>query len=276
MRWVEAIEAKPRYQWEDDSAPSQSDNCGPTCVAHILGYYHDNVPGIEHVRRTVTTCCHPCTYQQQADMLTAGGVPATCVNIDSLAELDDLLDSQRRPVILALYMANIPYSIRGHVFTGWHAVVCRKKVTRNGVVGYLINDPNFSPPGGVRTDPTDGERFYPAWVLQQGFINYYQHWAIVPNRPKTVHVEMNDDAIGDRIRTRARLGHDEDVWAVMRDDGIYHVTLTGKDGRRLSAKGYDFKYRDKVTDAAGNRFWKVRGYGKTLYIRYGSAHSKGA
>ena len=188
MTATNVLNTRARFQWETNSAPSQAYNCGPTCASRIAGFYNDNTPGIEATRRLVMACCRATTYQQQADMLTKRGVPSYLGNITSLGQLHALVDSGRRPVILAVLMSRVPYSVRGHSFTGWHAIVCLTGTYHNGVRGFLINDPNFSAPGGYRTDPTGGKRFYSDAVIQSAFLNYYQHWAIVPYNPKPLPV----------------------------------------------------------------------------------------
>lgn len=184
---------KARFQWETNSAPSQSNNCGPTCSSAIAGFYNNDTPGIEATRRLVVGPYVPTTYAQQRDMLVKRGVPAAIYNITSLAQLRTLVSGGVRPVTLFLYMGRIAASVRGHSFTGWHAVVCRGWGYHNGVRGFWINDPNFSPPGGVRPDPTGGNRFYSDAVLQYAFIENSQHYALVPNSPKatTTYVYFN-------------------------------------------------------------------------------------
>lgn len=175
---------KPRYQWETNSAPSQSNNCGPTCAAAIAGFYNNNTPGIEATRRLVVGPYTPTTYVQQRDMLIRRGVPAAIYNITSLGQLRSFVSGGQRPVTLFLNMGRIPASVRGHSFTGWHAVVCRGWGYHNGQRGFWINDPNFSPPGGVRPDPTGGNRFYSDSVLQYAFVSNSQHYALIPTNPK--------------------------------------------------------------------------------------------
>jgi hypothetical protein len=85
-----------------------------------------------------------------------------------------------------MLMSRVPASVRGHDFKFWHAIVCRQGGTHNGVRGFWMNDPNFSAPGGYRTDPTGGKRFYSDAVIQSAFLDYYQHWAIAPNAAKYI------------------------------------------------------------------------------------------
>lgn len=243
---------RPRYQWEDNSAPSQPWNCGPTCATAIAEDYEGVNFHIEVTRRTVTSCCHSTTYQQQAAMLTARGVPATLVNITSLKQLHALVDGGHRPVILAIYMARVPYSVRGHSFTKWHAIVCRDGAYK-GTRGFWMNDPNFSPPGGSRPDPTGGKRFYSDAVVQSAFLNNYQHWAIVPNRPKTTtqYVKFNTGVNGVNLRT-APDARKANVYAVVwasPTDIRLGTSKTGKWIGNIEAKrtlygvvsGYDYR-----------------------------------
>lgn len=188
-----ALDAPARYQWEESSGTfwaSQSNNCGPTCVTKIAHFYRDIRFGIEDTRRLVTGCCVPTTASQQAAMLTARGVPATAVWIDSLAQLDELLGTAgTRPIILGIEMWRVPAAVRDHPFLGWHAVcVMARARLSDGREGYWVNDPNFSPPGGNRPDPDGGRKFYSRSVMQYAYIDNWIRWSVVPNRHKQVFV----------------------------------------------------------------------------------------
>lgn len=214
--YTSALASPPRFQWEPNSAPSQAYNCGPTCVTQIAEFYKDRWFSIEETRRLITSCCHATTYSQQRDMLNRRGVPAVIYNITSLRQLHTITDTGTRPVILALYMARVPASVRGHSFTGWHAVVVRKGVTG----GFWVTDPNFSPPGGLRPDPTGGKRWYSDAVIQSAFLNNYQHYAIVPTSnkyvPLTQYVYFNAGA--NNVGLRIGPSYSNNVYAVAYTD----------------------------------------------------------
>lgn len=261
---LDVLKAKKRFQWEANSGTpehSQSNNCGPTCASMIAGFYNDNHPGIERTRTNAgVPCCRGTTYHEQERMFENRKVGATVVNITSLSQLRDITKNHRRPVTLAVQMGRIPAAYRGHPFEGWHAIVCMAPGTHNGEDGFWINDPNFSPPGGVRPDPSHGKRFYPNWVLQQGFINNSQHWAIVPNKSKKIMLEFDQGTDGVVIRTAPRDGKDVE-WGEARKDGIYH------NGKRMAGLYHNFEYRAIDTDKDGHKYWRVREFGRTLYIR---------
>jgi len=116
---------------------------------------------------------------QQADMLRKRGIACSVREINSLAELHGIVDSGRRPTLIGIQMSRVPESVRGHSFTGWHAVVVLGRAVVNGQVGFWINDPNF-PPGGP------SRRFYSDWILQQAWINNSPRYCVVPTYAKVV------------------------------------------------------------------------------------------
>ena len=180
-----APSAKKRQQWEENSKPSQAENCGPTCVTQIANFYRDGVyMKIEATRRLVAPPQTPTTAWQQAQMLTKRGVPATVREIDSVAQLHGLVDSGRRPVVIGVLMSRVPASVRDHPFLGWHAILVLGRAVVNGVVGFWVTDPNFSPPGGIRPDVDKGRKFYPDWVIQEAYINYAPRYSVVPTNLK--------------------------------------------------------------------------------------------
>lgn len=189
MTYTTALAAPPRFQWEASSGTfnaSQSNNCGPTCMAFIAGFYRDRSYGIEAVRRLIVPCCAPVDITDQRDMLFRVGVPAEVYNISSLSALKAILSSGRRPIGMRLYMARVPYVYRGHPFTGWHEVVAIANGTRDGVSGVWIMDPNFSPPGGTRPDPMHGHRFYPDWLVKSAFIDHPPAYGVIPVAAKKI------------------------------------------------------------------------------------------
>lgn len=187
MSYLSAMLAPPRFQWDATSGTfqaSQSNNCGPTCMSFIGGFYNDKYYSIEALRRTVTGCCKPTQLSEQRDMLTKIGVSAQIYNVASVAALKSIISSGSRPAMLRIYMARVPSTYRGHPFTGWHAVVAIANGSKNGVSGIWVNDPNFSPPGGYRPDPARGHRFYPDWVINSAFVQNQPAYAIVPLHAK--------------------------------------------------------------------------------------------
>lgn len=122
-------------------------------------------------------------------MLTARGVPATAVWIDSLAQMDELLAGGTRPIIIGVEMIRVPSWVRDHPFLGWHAIcVMSRARLSDGTEGYWVMDPNFSPPGGNRPDPDNGKKFYSRSVMQYAYIENWIRWSVVPNRRKQVFI----------------------------------------------------------------------------------------
>src|SRR6186997_485152 len=234
-----ATQSTKRYQWEDNSKYSQSWNCGPTCATFIASFYKSVYYGIEATRKLVAPPQTATSVTQQRDMLVKRGVPASVVQIDSLAELHSLVDSGRRPVILGIEISRVPSSYRDHTFIGWHAVVVMSGATNNGVRGFWINDPNFSPPGGIRPDPDRGMKWYPDWVIQAAVINNTPRWAVVPNAAKPLpttttttkgrgHIATPSGTNRCNVRLSASLSGA--IYAFSRSDGY---TYRQSDGAKL-------------------------------------------
>lgn len=187
MSYIHVDQVPARRQWEANSAPNQAANCGPTAVSFQADFYRDATFGIEATRDLVPNEDDQGTNQtQQATMLNRRGVPAA-VGQPSGAELTALVASGRRPVTIGMLMSSVPATIRGHPFTGIHAVVARQNAVVNGVPGKLIMDPNFG--YGHTVDPTNGARFYPDTVVEAARIGAGRH-AIIPSAPKEVDVTI--------------------------------------------------------------------------------------
>ncbi len=204
MAYLAAATSPHRYQWESNASPSQSVNCGPTCVTKIAQFYRDTWYGIQATRRLVTPELYRGTSaNQQASMLAKRGVSNSIVRIDSLSQLRQIVGSGRRPILIGMQMARVSAVYRDHPFLGWHAVTVLSSGTLNGYGGFWVNDPNFSPPGGIRPDPDRGRKWYPDWVMQHALINNYPRWAVVPRAAKTVVQPSTGNLVvngGSRIR----------------------------------------------------------------------------
>ena len=187
---LRAIDALKRWQWEESSGTptaSQSNNCGPTCITFIAGFYKDTKFGIEQTRRMITGCCAPTNSIEQTDMLIARGVPAAPVWIDTLSQIDEIVGNGNHPMVIGVQMSRVPPSVRDHPFLGWHALVIMGLTVKGGVPGYWVMDPNFSPPGGYRSDPDRGMKFYPRSVMQYAYIQNTIRRGIVPLKSKPVY-----------------------------------------------------------------------------------------
>ncbi len=189
MAYANALAAPNRQQFEVNSQWSQSWNCGPTCVSFIGGAFNGTRPGIEQNRRNIAGTGPynvtgtgyvygappqtPTTAWQQATMLQRLGVPCSVRYLDSIAQLHGLVDSNRRPTLIGILMARVPAGVRGHSFTGWHAVVVISGGYLNGTRGFWVMDPNF-PAGGP------SRRFYSDAVMQYAWAANAPRWGVVP------------------------------------------------------------------------------------------------
>lgn len=187
--YTRALETPLRMQWDRDSRlplpdpGTAPDNCGPTCVTMAVEFYKDRKYGIYDTRRLVAPAAGPTSATQQRDMLRKRGVPADYMRL-SIPQLRNRLRTGRWPVILGLDMSKVPLSVAGHPFRGSHAILFRAEVNRNGVLGALGADPNFSTVTN-RLDPTRGKRFYPYALLQAAYYDTGK-WAVVPTAAKTI------------------------------------------------------------------------------------------
>lgn len=223
-----ARDATKRFQFEANSGTleySQKYNCGPTCIAFIAGYYKNSWYGIEATRKLVTGPGTPTNAWQQRDMLIKRGVSAQVLSIDSLASLHAIVDSGRRPILMGIQMSRVPASVRDHSFTGWHAVTIMSGGYNNGVRGFWVNDPNFSPPGGIRPDPDRGLKWYSDSVMQYAVIANTQRFAVVPNAAKPLPATLKGrgyvktPAAGNVINIRRSASLSATIYARAHSDG---------------------------------------------------------
>ena len=169
-------------------------------MTRIACFYRDTWYGIEATRKTIAgmgpynvngqqyygaPAQTATNAWQQADMLTKRGVPATVRQISSLDEMHGLVDSGRRPIVVGIEMSRVDPIVRGHNFTGWHAVVFVGPAYVNGLRGVYVNDPNFAV-SGWGSDPTRGRRFYSDALLQGAWIQNSPRYCVVPTSAKVV------------------------------------------------------------------------------------------
>lgn len=201
MPYLSAVQSPARTQWEASSVASQSYNCGPTSVAKVAQFYTDRWSGIEAGRKLIAGMgpynlggrwvygappYTPTSAAQQRDILIARGVPCDVRRLDSRAQMKELVAGGRRPIIIGVYMARVPAHVRDHSFLEWHAMVVMDTAVVNGVPGFWVMDPNFSPPGGHRPDPDRGKKFYSESVMEYAYFDNLPRWAIVPTRAKAI------------------------------------------------------------------------------------------
>jgi hypothetical protein len=230
MVYTDASLSPARYQWEDNSAPSKSSNCGPACVTKIAQFYKDTWFGIEATRRLAAAPEVPTSAAQQCTMLIKRGVPASVRSVPSLSELHGLVDLGRRPSIIGVVMKRVPPNISDHSFPDMHALCVMSGGTRDGVRGFWINDPNFSPPGGIRPDPDKGRKWYPDWVLQTAMD--FPIKVLMPNEPKGIMERGRGRIAGPNcnIRTSMSMATSANIYARSNADGNTYRT---SDGARL-------------------------------------------
>lgn len=261
--YTSAVSSPHRFQWEANAAPSQATNCGPTCATKIAQFYRDTWYGIEATRRLVTpsNSTMGTSASQQRDMLIRRGVPATVRQLASVSELHTLTDSGRRPTIIGMLMSRVPSIYRDHPFMGMHAVA----VMDGAAGGFWVNDPNFSPAGGIRPDPDRGRKWYPDYVIQEAFINSTARIAVVPNALKALPVvnKGRGRVAGPdcNIRTSMSLASSTNIYARSNRDGY---TYRRSDGKRLWSNGSAYVFYGWSTDGQWARV--ATGSGLKLYI----------
>ena len=181
--FITDLDVPPRYQSEPSSVPSEAFNCGVTVAVAIADFYFDRRHAIEPARKLIAQKGPynlgkrigsvkgapektPTNSWQQADILRKLGIPCKVIKVKTVAELHAIVDSGRRPVLLGLDFTHVGNETSGYTkkFENWHAIKVRGRMSRNGQVGFAINDPNFWP--GSR-DATSGKRFYSDAAMQR-------------------------------------------------------------------------------------------------------------
>lgn len=288
MVYTNALQAPNRQQWETSSQYSQSWNCGPTCVAFIVGFYKDYTPAIEYSRRLLSGMgpyfgvgptpetpiygCPPRTptnSRQQQDMLIKRGVPATSRQIDSVAQLHGLVDTGRRPTIIGIEMSRVPQSVRGHSFLGWHAVVVISGASVNGRRGFWIMDPNFA------AGSSASRRFYSDDVMQSAWASNSPRWSVVPDDakptadPPTSYVRFNRGVNGVNLREGPNSNVDNILATAYSDADPKPNGIIKRSGDRASRTSGRKKLHATVKGRDGQYYFRisVRGMKRTPYVQ---------
>jgi len=259
--YTDASLSPARYQWEANSAPSQSANCGPACVTKIAQFYKDTYYEIEATRKLGAPPLVATTAAQQLVMLIKRGVPASLRSVKTLNELHGLVDLGRRPSIIGVVMSRVPPVFRDHAFPDMHALCVTAGETRNGVRGFWINDPNFSPPGGIRPDPDGGRKWYPDSILQAAMD--FPITVLTPTNAKGIIEKGRGRVAGPNcnIRTSMSMATSGNIYARSNVDGFTHRVI---DGARLWANNSQYVFLG--FDASG-KWARVRtGSGLRLFI----------
>jgi hypothetical protein len=259
LAFEQAATSPKRWQWELSSRYSQPNNCGPTCITFIAGFYKDTASyGIETTRRLINGMGPynvngssvwgappntPTNTWQQRDMLIKRGVGAEVRQINVLSQLRDFVGGGQRPILVGLLMEHVPDYIKDHSFDGWHAVVVMDWGHRNGQSGFWIMDPNFHPPSdGYRVDPDRGRKWYPDWVMQKAMLDASPApWAVVPLRKKDAPLTRGRGRVnGPGVPIRKEKAWDSaNVWARSRANGY---TYRESDGHRLWTNAHVYYY----------------------------------
>jgi hypothetical protein len=258
MSYTDIDQVPAIFQWDSSSRLPSPDpgnaafNCGPTCVTFLADFYRDAAFGINATRLLGKVENYtPTSIQNQELMLEKRGVPCS-FSQPSLATLRYLTGTQRHPVMVGLLMSRVAAVIRGHDFTGWHAVVLRK--TRYAdVPGFDVLDPNFSKITG-RVDPTNGHRFYPETVIAYAMQGGY---ALIPNAAKAVAVAIPDTS------TPAPSTEQLDV-------NLLDVTIPSDAGRLFAVKAGVTLYNDARMTSVRTRLAAAANFKLIGFHRNGS------
>lgn len=137
------LEVKYKSQW-DPEANLSKDNCGPTCIAMISGYYGKPILINDVFLKTGAKPNYIINISQLSNALNAIGFTYEYKTGLSVNDLKNYLDLGI-PVIALVHMGDFKSRQDQH-FTGGHLVV----VVGYRDDGYFVNDPDFS--AGFRQD----------------------------------------------------------------------------------------------------------------------------
>lgn len=190
MAFASPLQTNSELQWDEDSRPNQPYNCGPSSVEKVSNYYTNKLHyGIEKTRDlgSARNGTGTSTHEQK-EMLNARGIPSSALTLTP-TQIKKILSTGRRPIVLWLLMEHIPRNIRGHNFTGRHAVSALANGKKGIETGIWINEPNQR-----RNSPEyEKQRFIPDryWIPASAAMG---RWCIVPDKDKalatrTAHVK---------------------------------------------------------------------------------------
>lgn len=160
------LERPAQFQWDSDSS-DKSDNCVPTVIAQIAGFYRDShvSPDAARVAMTGSKWGGPTNHQQAVAGLLRLGVSSAVEGTEFPSGVRSRLN-QGYPLAVMVDYAKIPKNRAYRTdfnFNGWHEVLFCKTDTVNGVQGVWVRDPDHgSPARPERPDKT----FWPdsVWV----------------------------------------------------------------------------------------------------------------
>lgn len=184
--FLSPLQSNSELQWDPDSEPDQGYNCGPSSAEKVANFYKNLLfYGITRTRKLGTSRTKSGTNTtEQKRMLDGRKVPSTVQRL-SPSEIKSNLTTSRKPLILWLFMREIPDSIKGSSFDGNHAVAALANGWVDGEPGIWVNEPNQRR-GSAQYR---AKRFYPDryWTKASAAIGRY---VIVPDKPKVIPTRL--------------------------------------------------------------------------------------
>lgn len=170
----------PNSQYDPDSFPNGTVNCGPTTVTNSLRFHTGRDYPINETRRLAKTTNGTGTnLAERKKMFERRGVPAEILHL-SYAAMKKHLDGTRT-FDLPLLMSKIPLSVRRRPFGGTHSVEALSSAVVNGVPGVYVNNPDYH-------RDRDGEysrTFIPDVYLRPAY-EALGSWICSPSKPRVV------------------------------------------------------------------------------------------
>lgn len=209
---AKVLDVPYRSQWDADANKSTTD-CGPACLAMVLGYYGKQASINELYRATGTEPGKYIGFGQLQRVASTYDVPFEYSENHRLNDLKSWIDEGKPAIALVKYSAWSqiePGVSTQDTFTGPHFVV---------VVGYgdgdiYINDPNYWPPRRAEGHKKSWSEvlFNLAWsnVRTPGVLNP-NNAVIIPTRVKADD-EGSDVGAGDTIEVIEYVVQPGDTW----------------------------------------------------------------
>lgn len=173
-------------QYDDDSAPNEAWNCGPTTVTNVIRYQKGVDYPINATRRLATSSYHTGTnLSERKVMFEKRGVAASIHHL-AYSDMKRRLDGTRT-IELPVLMSEIPLSVRGRPFPGSHSVEALCNAVVNGVSGVYINNPDFHEERHERSRYFIPDRYLKqAYDALGSFCTIPDHSRVMPSRVRYV------------------------------------------------------------------------------------------
>lgn len=170
----------PNSQYDPDSAPNGSVNCGPTTVTNALKFQTGRDWPINDTRRLAKKTNGTGTNLAERKIMFGGrGVPAEILHL-SYADMKRHLDGTRT-FDLPILMSKIPLKIRRRPFAGTHSVEALCNAVVNGVSGVYVNNPDYH----RERDFEYSRTFIPDVYLKAAY-EALGSWICSPSHPRVV------------------------------------------------------------------------------------------